>query len=285
MIYDKDVTTDYFNKEAAAYDDVSYAPGQPNGYRLELVLDILSRLPKGRILDAGCGSGQLLRHLVPHGWDCAGSDLSPGMVEQTRGTLSKLTDTPVPVVVAPLDQQEAFADHHFDIITSLGVIPYIPEENEATVYAEFRRLGRPGGTMIAAYENALFDLFTFNRYTMDFFEREFLPLVNTSDRTALRHQLETLVVHPNAPAAPDQSAARNQVFRRAENPLTLPAKLKRFGFDVTDVCYYHFHALPPFLRNPSDEMMRLSREMEIRHARSWQAMFMASTFIVVTTIR
>lgn len=284
MNYDKDVTSKFFDQAAPGYDDTSYAPGQPNAYRLELVKDILKGLPKGRALDAGCGSGQLMRYLVEQGYDCAGSDLSPGMVEQTRKTLSTLTERPVPLMVAPLDRQSDFADGGFDIIASLGVIPYVPESEEGPVYRELRRLSKSGGYLIAAYENALFDLFTFNRYTVEFFEQNFLPLVAAPDRASLRRQLESLMVNPQAPAAPDQSAARNQVFRRAENPLVLPAKLKQYGFEVVDTCYYHFHALPPLLRNSSPELMQLSRDMEIRHARAWQAMFMASTFITVARV-
>lgn len=55
-------------------------------YRASVEPDLLRLLPSGgRVVELGCGSGELLRSLFDHGFSAVGFDLSEAMVETARG--------------------------------------------------------------------------------------------------------------------------------------------------------------------------------------------------------
>lgn len=289
MEFDLDHTAAFYDRSAPGYDR-GYAEAGPcypaNLYRLKLVEEVIAGLPPGRALDAGCGTGKLLLLLLRKGWDCAGTDLSAGMLREAERNLAPLGGKKAPLFQTPLDDLSMFADASFDHVFCLGVLPYIPEEKEPGCYRELRRVIKPGGLFVTAHENEIFDAFTFNKYTLRFFERNFYPLLREldqkSDPERLKSELGSLVTHPDKPVNQDPAkTGRDFIFTKPENPLTYPEKLARYGFFGKENLYYHFHALPPLLREGSPALIELSRRMEVRCARTWQGMFLASTFVSV----
>ena len=182
-------------------------------------------MPPGRVLDAGCGTGKLLAHLVERGRECAGCDLSAGMLDQARRRVGEMGSEDVPLVQTSLDDLSMFPDASFDHVFCLGVFPYIPEAVEPKCYRELRRVVKPGGHFVTAHENEVFDAFTFNKYTLRFFERNVLPLLGdaagTADADELTRRLASLVTHPDQPVNTDaQRSGRDIIFTKPENPLT-----------------------------------------------------------------
>jgi hypothetical protein len=47
-------------------------------------LSSLARLPKGKVLDVGCGNGEMLQFAVQMGWDGMGFELDPAAVESSK---------------------------------------------------------------------------------------------------------------------------------------------------------------------------------------------------------
>jgi hypothetical protein len=139
---------------------------------------------------------------------------------------------------------------------------------------------------VSAHQNELFDLFTFNKYTVRFFGNHFAPLLAQSpDDPATREYLDAvagLMSHPEEPDDSSRSGSlRARIQTHPENPLTYPEKLKRYGFANRDILFYTFHAAPPlaFRRLPGAE--EASRKLEFSLARDWRGMFLASMFISV----
>ena len=284
-------TIDFYDRIAGTYDEVGYSKEgkyyPANLYRLELSKKVLAEIPRGRVLDAGCGTGLFLAHLAEEGYDCAGCDFSGGMLEQARGNLAKVTDDPPQLVETSLADLSMFEDDAFDHVFSLGVFPYIPESDEGDCYREIARVIKPGGYFVSAHENEIFDTFTFNKYTLRFFDRNIAPLLEEAspgiDVAALREQLATLMTNPTKPVNVDpKRSGRDFIEMRPENPLTYPEKLKGYGFKSEDFLYYHYHALPPLLRNDSRDLLELSSKLELDFARRWQGLFMSSTFINIS---
>jgi SAM-dependent methyltransferase len=93
-----------------------------------------------KILDAGCGTGAMLRHLIPYG-RVVGVDISPEAirlatsreVEGCELIQSSLTDLP-------------FDGEAFDLVTSFDVICCIDEADLA--FSELSRVLKPGGRVI-----------------------------------------------------------------------------------------------------------------------------------------
>lgn len=103
------------------------------------VLRTLRVLPSGsRVLDAGCGTGGMLRWLTE--FDAHGADLSPHAVElcHRRGLLhvkqASIHDLPFP-------------DGTFDAVLSLDVL-YHAAVDESRALVEMRRVLRPGGLLV-----------------------------------------------------------------------------------------------------------------------------------------
>lgn len=287
MIYNKQSTIKYYDTHAETYDNDGDYPADK--IRLELVTDILKQVPKGKLLDAGCGTGQLLKMAHGLGFKCIGCDFSEGMLKKAKQTL---TGTYVPIIQTSLDNLSMFKNGVFDSVFCLGVFPYIPEDEEGKAYQEMRRVIKPGGYFVTAHQNELFDLLTFNKYTVRFYERNILPLAQIInhdycnipylDPELWRAEVAKLLTSPDQPINKDsKNSGRDIVFTKPENPVTYPDKLAKYGFTNKDFMYYNFHCLPPLLRNSSQEWIDISKKMEIQYSKTWQGMFMASTFISV----
>ena len=266
-------TKEYYDQIAKDYDNISYSGKggitTGNEFRFRIVKDILYGLPKGKILDAGCGTGKMLVYLKENGYEASGCDFSEGMIAETRkkvGHSARLETT-------SLDDLSAFRDGEFDIILALGVFPYITQRStQEASYREIWRTLRAGGTLITTHENELFDLFTLNKYTLRFFKENF----GIAEKLA-----GSLLTNPEKPINKDkQKSGRDFIETIPENPLTYPQRLH--GFENKDILYYSYHILPPLLMD--DGARQLSSQIEAsegfdRH--SLQAMFKCSAFISI----
>jgi ubiquinone/menaquinone biosynthesis C-methylase UbiE len=291
MKYEVQNTKNYYDTNAHNYSssyDLSGDNYPANYYRLEVVKKIISKYKlSGKVLDAGCGTGELLSHLCMNGFDATGCDLSSGMLREAKNLVHKTSGKEIPFFETNLNDLSMFEDNSFDHVFSLGVLPYIPEEEEAICYQEISRVLKPEGFFISAHENELFDTFTFNRYTMRFFERNIYPVLEKNNSSPslneCKDMLKDLIPNHEKPVNknPDKSA-RDIIFLKPENPLVLPEKLKEFEFAHQERHFYHFHALPPLIRNGSQQLMELSKTLEVESSEDWQGLFMASTFIEVS---
>ena len=270
MDYNKQHTIEYYNNHAGTYDNDGEYPA--NKFRLELISGILDKLPKGKILDAGCGTGKFLEIATKKGFDCTGCDFSKGMLNKAKEIVPNVL-----FYQTSIDDLSMFDDNSFDYVFCLGVLPYIPEEQENKIYQELRRVIKKGGYFVSAHQNELFDMFTFNKYTLNFFERNFFIFTEYEKK-----DLASLITNPDVPINKNsENSARDIIFTKAENPILYPGKLAKYGFINKEFLYYNFHNLPPLLRNGNIREIEKSINMEIVLAKEWQGMFMASTFISV----
>ncbi|MFC6880737.1 MULTISPECIES: class I SAM-dependent methyltransferase [Actinomadura] len=107
---------------------------------LALAGDVTGR----RILDAGCGSGPLTAALRDRGAVVTGIDASAGMLAMARRRLGD--DACLHVV--DLNDPLPFEDESFDDVVASLVLHYL--EDWGPTLAEFRRVLRPGGRLIAS---------------------------------------------------------------------------------------------------------------------------------------
>ena len=85
-----------------------------------------------------------------------------------------------------------------DGLLSFNVLAYLTHEEEQVFYEEAQRVVRPGGYLVVTHSNELFDLFSLNRYTVEFMRRH---LVADPERSARLPELLTAADRPDNPTA------------------------------------------------------------------------------------
>jgi ubiquinone/menaquinone biosynthesis C-methylase UbiE len=131
------------------YDEfsASYERERARGYHAlidELECELAARYCAGRrVLEAGCGTGLILRRLAPLARHAVGIDLSGGMLARAR-------DRRLSVAQCPVDALP-FADGSFETVVSFKVLAHVPAIERAL--RELARVTRPGGHLVLEFYN------------------------------------------------------------------------------------------------------------------------------------
>lgn len=151
----------YALESETEFDRLERQSEQPGyDYRRELALADLPTLREGaRVLDAGCGSGIVTRHLArTHpGCEVIGCDASGLRVQQ-----AKALSAGVPRLRfehADLGRLE-YPDGHFDLIICRYVFQHLPAATRVAALAEFRRCLAPGGKLVVIdFDGVLYNVY------------------------------------------------------------------------------------------------------------------------------
>jgi trans-aconitate 2-methyltransferase len=108
----------------------------------ENLLKLLSPQPGERILDLGCGTGQLTEKIALAGSEVTGIDLAPDMIEKARHNYPHLQFT-----VA--DARNFQVEQPFDAVFSNAVLHWIPEPD--AVISCIRQALKPRGRFVAEF--------------------------------------------------------------------------------------------------------------------------------------
>ncbi len=138
---DADVLAAY-SRWAPIYDFVFAVPfitGRRGAARLA------NRLPPGRILEAGVGTGLALRR-YDRRHRVVGIDLSPDMLARARARVARQKLTHVEAVEEMDASDLRFPDQSFDAVVAMYVMTVVPDPEK--VMAEFERVAKPGGRII-----------------------------------------------------------------------------------------------------------------------------------------
>ncbi len=121
-----------------------------NKYPWQLwVFDKLALVPEARILELGCGTGDLWRqnlHRLPAGLAITLSDISEGMLAQAQETLVR---SGCSFEFRLIDAQSIpYPDETFDLLIANDVLHHVPDLGKALT--EISRVLKPGGRLYAA---------------------------------------------------------------------------------------------------------------------------------------
>lgn len=106
------------------------------------LLELLAPQPGERILDLGCGTGQLSSEIATIGATVVGVDRSPEMVAQARAKFPALQFDVCDARALPFAQE-------FDAVFSNATLHWIPQADE--VIAGIARSLKPGGRIVAEF--------------------------------------------------------------------------------------------------------------------------------------
>lgn len=139
MAYDEPFWERYFRY----YDALDEAP--PYRALQERVAELVAPAPGGRVLDAGCGTGNLVYRLRARGAEVVALDANRAGLRRTRG---KARSTPL--LHASLERPLPLADGVVDAVACVNVLYTLTAAGRRTFLAESRRVLRPGGCLVLA---------------------------------------------------------------------------------------------------------------------------------------
>jgi SAM-dependent methyltransferase len=278
------------------YADYYQAAGAYPPVQTEITCTLLSEAKATSVLDAGCGPASMLRDLKLPGLQRFGFDLTPEMVNEARAVLGAQGIPEAHIWQGSVLDSHSFnppskaIGDGFDAAICFGVLPHVPEQADALVLRHLHDAVRPGGLVAIEARNALFALFTLNRYSRAFFRDALI------DEATLRRQageegeaIERALAELDCQFRLDLPPVRkgyegeqgyDEVLSRTHVPMLLQNAAQSVGLRDVRVLFYHYHALPPMLERVVPKLFRRA-SLEMEDPNDWRGLIMASAFILV----
>jgi len=259
----------------------------------EIVRQLLKDSKSKNVLDAGCGPASMLRDLSGLGLDRYGFDLTPEMVIEAKSILSEQGVDPKNIWQGSVLDVDSFNNsihpQKFDSVISIGVMPHISTVDELCMIENMVSAVKKGGRVVLEARNALFAMFSFNRYSSEFIKNNLLDVNSLSDRagsdkSALNDAIAELDKHFSLDMPPIRKGKQDElgydeVLSRTHIPFELKQQVEAAGLTEVEILFYHYHCLPPMLEEKLPDFFR-KESLRLESPYDWRGHFMASAFLV-----
>lgn len=143
-------TEDYFLHACEGYEEFAETQGERLSRRLAAAFEVAAVRPGMRVLDLGCGRGEIVRHCARLGADAFGVDYAPVALKLAGQLLSEESEAKGRMGLARSDaKQLPFPDGVFDRVLIFDVVEHLfPWELDLCLAEVKRVLRQPGGAVI-----------------------------------------------------------------------------------------------------------------------------------------
>ncbi len=142
-------TEEYFLTACEGYDEFKASEGQQLSRRLKAAFEIAAIEPGMKVLDVGCGRGEILRHCAELGAHAFGIDYAVVAVNMSQEIVAGTLDAPGKTGVAQSDAKKLpFPSGSFDRVLMFDVVEHLYPWELHEALLEVQRVMKPGGRFI-----------------------------------------------------------------------------------------------------------------------------------------
>ena len=142
-------TEEYFLHACEGYEEFAETQGERLSRRLSAALALAAVTPGMKVLDVGCGRGEILRRCARLGADAYGIDYAPVAIDLASKAVAGARGAPGKTGVAQADAKHLpFPSDHFDRVVIFDVVEHLYQWELDHCLAEIRRVLKPGGAVI-----------------------------------------------------------------------------------------------------------------------------------------
>ncbi len=143
----------FWNAYASAYDDIAryYKPYKVLADKVAAV--VRGNIEKGRILDAGCGTGELSVKLGGLGYKVEAIDLSDAMLKRLKKKIKNKKNINIRIDKADLNRKLKYKENSFKSVINIHSLFML--NNIYFTIDEFDRVLEPGGVLIIAHHKPI----------------------------------------------------------------------------------------------------------------------------------
>ncbi|MBF0305507.1 MAG: class I SAM-dependent methyltransferase [Alphaproteobacteria bacterium] len=275
MSRQKELVRELFDREASKWTDWAYDPDEsfdiyPTGKaRLAVIRRELERFmpdKKARLIDAGCGGGDIAMALEGEGHSVHGVDFAPSMIQICRDRYEAAFpgrgDAALRFQVA--DVEDFALRGEFDGAYAVGLLEYL--ESDQPLLGALCRHVAPGGVVMVECRNRLFNALSGNAFTLAEARSDHLGALAAELDDVARFSpvqaadIPSRVVEMGERIAklPSFATLRDvprdlgiqfhaDIARRMFTPAQIEREAAQAGLRLRHVIYYHLHLLSPRL--------------------------------------
>ena len=265
--------TNYFRKEAIIYFINKYCGIDDNG-------------SSPFVLDAGCGTGIIMLDLLSQGYNVSGIDISDGMLQKCKSNLKKHGFKKELIVQGDVLNIRDYFDRKFDIIIAAGVTGYLPDHKRA--FFAMKEMLSDGGIIVCDMNNNLMDMFTLNKYTINFYNNLFKEInIPSAIRKRVVRDIESIILPKKTREYSNDSFRGEEVSHKGDidenyNALNFEDRFKEYGLSILDKRFIHKHPIPTiFEENYKDIFVNFAIGLEEKETNQWYDAIICNAAVLV----